>query len=127
MAEQKLHQGDVDILPEIQKVVEPWLNQASNIDTIVLACTHFPLLKAELNEVFIRHNKHIKWIDSSESIANRVRFLLDSGRRKMKLSEISKESNCAIFTDEMHISDAFQQHLTQLDITQVNYLTITPS
>lgn len=42
-------------------------------DTVVLACTHFPLLKNELQELYpeISH-----WVDSGEAIARRVDSLL---------------------------------------------------
>lgn len=44
-----------------------------NMDTVVLACTHFPLLKDELKELFPK----IKfWVDSGEAIARRVEYLL---------------------------------------------------
>ncbi len=47
------------------------LNQKDGhlIDTIVLACTHFPLLKDELTQCAPRP---IQWIDSGEAIARRI-------------------------------------------------------
>lgn len=43
------------------------------LDTLVLACTHFPLIRDELASVL---NKDVSWVDSGEAIARRVRDLL---------------------------------------------------
>jgi len=43
-----------------------------NIDVVVLACTHFPLLQQELGEAF---GPGVKLIDGAEGIARRVQFL----------------------------------------------------
>jgi glutamate racemase len=42
-----------------------------------LACTHFPLLKAELSQAlpFVRH-----WIDSGDAVARRIESLLQAGK-----------------------------------------------
>lgn len=51
------------------------LMEASNqgMDTVVLACTHFPLVKSHLQRL-MPNIKH--WVDSGDAIANRVEFLL---------------------------------------------------
>ncbi len=46
--------------------------QANGLDTVVLGCTHFPLLRAELD----RLAPGLHWVDSGEAIARRVRSLL---------------------------------------------------
>lgn len=71
-AEQKL-QGVAPCLQRIQEDVNKLLCQHKEIDTVVLACTHFPLLKAEFQECF---PKIKSWIDSGDAIARRVEFLL---------------------------------------------------
>ncbi|MEL7196867.1 MAG: glutamate racemase [Pseudomonadota bacterium] len=45
---------------------------AGEIDTIVLACTHFPLLQEELGQVF---GPSVQFIDGSKGIARRIAFL----------------------------------------------------
>ncbi len=73
MAEQKLAGGPVD-LPSLQQELAPFAQaQSYGLDTVVLACTHFPLLKAELIEAlpFVDH-----WVDSGAAIARRVESLL---------------------------------------------------
>ncbi|MEL7689908.1 glutamate racemase [Citromicrobium bathyomarinum] len=46
--------------------------QAQNLDTLVLACTHFPLLAKELREVF---GQDIQLIDGAQGIARRIASL----------------------------------------------------
>ena len=43
------------------------------IDTVVLACTHFPLLQAELAEAF---GAQVKFIDGAQGIARRIAHLV---------------------------------------------------
>lgn len=72
IAEEKLKGIEPDeakIRADLQKLV----GQHADMDTIVLACTHFPLLKNEFQRLF-PHIKH--WVDSGEAIARRVEFLL---------------------------------------------------
>ncbi len=49
------------------------LNKAPNMDTVVLACTHFPLIKNELTKLAPQINH---WVDSGEAIARRTQHLL---------------------------------------------------
>jgi glutamate racemase len=44
------------------------------IDTVVLACTHFPLLEAELAAAF---GPEVRFIDGSDGIARRIAFLTE--------------------------------------------------
>lgn len=74
LAEQKL-QGDSVDLSIIQLVLKPWLDLPERPDTIVLGCTHFPLLKKEIALCF---NEKIQLVDSGEAIAKRVYQQLDN-------------------------------------------------
>jgi len=47
--------------------------RGADIDAVVLACTHFPLLKDELKAAVAQT---VQWIDSGEAIARRVESLL---------------------------------------------------
>lgn len=70
LAEAKLlgHKVDLDRLREI---LAPFLTPpaAERPDVIVLACTHFPLLRAELEAI---SPPDIAWIDSGAAVARRV-------------------------------------------------------
>ncbi len=76
LAERKLSSGR--IAPEIvAEAVAPLFDQGETIDAVVLACTHFPLLRAELEAAA---PYPVDWIDSAEAIARRVESLLGRGR-----------------------------------------------
>lgn len=66
-AEEKLAGRPVD-MRALSREIEP-LFIDPNVDTVVLACTHFPLLKDELTAA---SPPGIQWIDSGEAIARRV-------------------------------------------------------
>ncbi|HHI89281.1 MAG TPA: glutamate racemase [Hellea balneolensis] len=70
LAEQKLSGQRID-KREIAAELAPLLAQDTHnrLDTIVLACTHFPLLMDELQAGV---NKKVNWIESGPAIARRV-------------------------------------------------------
>ncbi|MEP4783269.1 MAG: glutamate racemase, partial [Erythrobacter sp.] len=54
-------------------------NGGSEIDTVVLACTHFPLLKEELADSFARAgHADVHFIDGAAGIARRIAHLTES-------------------------------------------------
>lgn len=55
-----------------------------NIDALILGCTHFPLIKAEISEYY---NHTIPLIDSADEVAEQVYYLL----KKKKLLNTSKK------------------------------------
>ena len=80
MAERKLAGAQIDIdalRNEISLVFERAPNSAPNrpkVDVVVLACTHFPLLVAELERAA---PYKVAWIDSGAAIAQRTQLLLE--------------------------------------------------
>nr|WP_194089873.1 glutamate racemase [Vibrio hibernica] len=70
MAEDKLRGNPVNC-DELKEILSPLINQ---IDVAVLGCTHFPLLKYEMQGVL---GKDVVLIDSGEAIAVRVSRLLN--------------------------------------------------
>lgn len=69
MAEEKLRGAAVD-LKELEHILGPMKN---NIDVAVLGCTHFPLIKNEIQSVL---GSEVLLIDSGVAIARRVESLL---------------------------------------------------
>lgn len=67
LAEDKMAGRLVD-MKALTQAVQPLFIQP-DVDTVVLACTHFPLLKEELSAA---SPPDIHWIDSGEAIARRV-------------------------------------------------------
>jgi len=75
LAEEKLRSGQVDP-EEVKREAWPLISKSQSMDTVVLACTHFPLLREELIAGF----PQIKfWVDSGNAIARRVLDLLGEG------------------------------------------------
>ena len=73
LAEDKLRGAPVDT-GQLQTILAPFFaNPAQSPDTIVLGCTHFPLLRAELAAA---SPVPVHWVDSGAAIARRVAELL---------------------------------------------------
>jgi glutamate racemase len=67
-AEEKVASGHVDTT-QLSKYVAELITGISEFDTVVLACTHFPLLKDELSAQL---PNHIRLIDSGDAVARRL-------------------------------------------------------
>ena len=72
LAEVKLAGQDVSV-DAVRAAAEPMFDAADGdrIDTIVLACTHFPLLGEELRAAFPR----VTYVDGGDGIARRIAYL----------------------------------------------------
>ncbi|MBI2603035.1 MAG: glutamate racemase [Deltaproteobacteria bacterium] len=73
-AEKKLKNEPIE-MDIIHTELEPFFTNPK-LDTVVLACTHFPHLKQEFTRISPRD---IFWIDSGEAIARRVRSFFSPG------------------------------------------------
>jgi len=73
LAEAKLHGADVE-LEDVRRAVQPWLRMKEPPDTVVLGCTHFPLLRDELQQVL---PEGTRLVDSGAAIARRTVWLLE--------------------------------------------------
>jgi glutamate racemase len=77
MAENLLYSVEVEkdiILDQCDRFFS--LDGSEKTDTIVLGCTHFPLLQPVLQEEVYRRNKTIQFIDSSSAILRRLATVL---------------------------------------------------
>ena len=73
------HLSEMKIEPEIlEQELEALLKLSpdNDIDTIVLACTHFPLIRNHLEQLPISRSKALSFVDSGEAIAKRLHSLL---------------------------------------------------
>ena len=72
LAEAKLAGDDISA-DAVRAAVQPMFDAADGerIDTVVLACTHFPLLADELHMVF----PHVTYVDGGPGIARRIAYL----------------------------------------------------
>ncbi|MCE3251369.1 MAG: glutamate racemase [Cellvibrio sp.] len=119
IAEQKLRGETIDTAA-IGRIAQELMsaNQAENMDVLVLACTHFPLLKDELAQHL---PAHLKLIDSGAAIARRVEFLLADCTEP---PEGHKPENIAVFTKATEAADCLAPALTGFGINQQAYLDI---
>lgn len=70
-AERKLAGEPVD-MDLLRQVMAPWTEGKGHPDTVVLGCTHFPLLAEELSDIM----PGVLLVDSGEAVARRVVHLL---------------------------------------------------
>jgi glutamate racemase len=70
LAEAKLA-GEEISLDAIRSAAEPMFDADGRIDTVVLACTHFPLLEDELRAAF----PDVTYVDGGPGIARRIAYL----------------------------------------------------
>ncbi len=87
--EAHLHGDDLDrnlLIEIINQIKQQATDQA--IDTVVLGCTHFPLIKTEFEKI----QPDWKWIDSGRAIANRVKEVLDQNDIKSMVKEQKRHS-----------------------------------
>jgi glutamate racemase len=113
---------------QLSQILEPFRadQYTHNIDTLVLACTHFPLiidaLKQQLPDI-------IFWVDSGEAIANRVVWLLKqlpvASRPKTLEQQSSSDENIALFTRRDDSLQSLTAVLSKLDIHRIDYLNVS--
>jgi glutamate racemase len=115
LAEQKLRGEPLDA-KKIEGIVEPFRSN-TKIDTIILACTHFPLLKDEL-KIALPSIKH--WIDSGEAIARRVGYWLVHNEPKTAKAR----PPTAYFTPSTSDIQNLKRILNGVDIKQIEMLSI---
>ncbi len=96
LSEKKIR-GQTISLSEINHEVASLL-QHSEIDTIVLGCTHFPILLSELQSFF---PSHVQFLDSSTAIAERIAFLFNEKiEAEKKISWDQLNDRIKIFQNE---------------------------
>jgi glutamate racemase len=116
LAEDKLRGGQTDF-EQLKKILQPFFihPRAQEMDVLVLACTHFPLLRDEIAAQF---PPHLHIIDSGEAIARRVASLTETYR--FSIQEPPKHT--AIFTADLLNLQALQPRLTQFGISSIEIL-----
>ncbi|GGY69990.1 glutamate racemase [Cellvibrio zantedeschiae] len=117
LAEKKLR-GEKISSQQIRPILQPFFDhpRGDEMDALVLACTHFPLLRDELR---IQFPAHVQLIDSGEAIARRVVSLL--GDRKF--AEQAPE-HLAVFTKASPAVTALQPQLAQFGIHNLDILEV---
>jgi len=118
IAEAKLLGSSVS-LTQIESILAPFHRhrRAAEIDTIVLACTHFPLLSTELQQAY---GRDIKWLDSGAAIARRVHYLLSQQCDLSQMPPVSKHT--MLCSAPLPAAKALEHQLQQLGLLQPQLL-----
>lgn len=85
----------------------------ADIDTVVLACTHFPLLERELRGAF---GADVAFVDGAAGIARRIAYLTQ-GQRFART-----EPDIAVFTGENGSLDALRPALAAYGLERIEHL-----
>ena len=115
LAELKLHGYPID-LNEIKAELSEWEN-IPDLDAVVLGCTHFPLIKSEIQQCL----PQVKYfIDSGVAIAKRVKSLLKEVKVRLK-----NQMNSQVFcTKPLVKEDSLLQRIHSLGFEKLSLLDI---
>jgi glutamate racemase len=101
----------------LARILEPLRKHArwESLDTVVLACTHFPLAKEALS---LAAPKVAHWVDSGEAIARRVANLLSAST-----PHSNQQQKCiALFTETSNLNEHFFAQLSHYGFSGVTKL-----
>lgn len=115
IAEDKLHGRSVN-LQRTESIIRPFID-AQNIDVVVLACTHFPLINNEIDEILKKHSINIRLVDSCAGIAKRVAQLSHNA------VDDAVQTPTAVFTQSIDQPD-FLDLLDKLGFQQITLLKV---
>ncbi|UBM41037.1 glutamate racemase [Hafnia paralvei] len=115
LAEAKLH-GEVIDHAVLKKILRPWLSMAEPPDTVVLGCTHFPLLREELAAVL---PDGTRLVDSGVAIARRVAWLIANQE-----NTLSTEDDVAYATKTNSDTEALLPVLHRMGFSELRELSI---
>ncbi|MGI2172381.1 glutamate racemase [Shewanella sp. MF05960] len=110
LAEQYVARQKIDI-DKLHNILEPI--KASEIDVLVLGCTHFPMIAAEISDYL---GKGVVLLDSGEAVAKRVRFLLSKEHNGDKRLQ-------ACYTKD--INEGLKATLVDYGFSEFSLVTIT--
>lgn len=118
LAEHKLRGGEI-APAQIAHILQPFFvhPQSLELDVLVLACTHFPLLR---NDIAAHFPPQVQLIDSGEAIARRVSSLL----QPTNAATPNANNHLAIFTKASPSIDALHSSLATFGINRINIIHI---
>lgn len=117
LAEHKLRGGSISS-DELKTIFKPFADhpQGQDMDVLVLACTHFPLLRDEIAAQFA---PKVQLIDSGEAIARRVASLVETHHFVEQTPQ-----HLALFTKASPAVEALGPSLAQFGIHTINIVDI---
>lgn len=111
---EKVMAGDKADMHGIYKVIKPAI--VDNCDTIILGCTHFPLIKNYIQYIV---GDKVKLIDSGIAVGKRVREILQISEQEM-----SKENNESFYTGILDREDEHKKIFTKYGFASLNQISI---
>jgi len=117
LAEHKLFGRELDE-SIIGTILKPIIADPA-IDVLVLACTHFPMLKVEIGTQLKKHGRQPRLLDSGEAIANRLVSLSQS----LGLEPSKSATRVALMTDN-NVELGFVTQLERMGFSELQHLTI---
>lgn len=98
-AERKIHGYPVEhslIRQELTPII-----QQPHVDTVILGCTHFPLIKNEIKRVL---GSTVQLIDNGEAIANRTTHLLSEAKQLLPLTSPPPVHSFIFTAENKHVA-----------------------
>lgn len=89
----------------------------ADMDTVVLACTHFPLVQKQLDAAMRALGKTVNWVDSGQAIARRVAQLLQQGNSPRQLGVQGRQEALLL-----GVEDASSRFATTLKARHIDLL-----
>jgi glutamate racemase len=110
--------GEPIAIEALDNIISPFQqhDMASKLDTMVLACTHFPLIQTELAAALPRI-KH--WVDSGDAIARRVTHLISTTESKASTNQYHTDT--AFFTTTNRLCDGLVNSLNHFGLPTIKY------
>ncbi|MGI3004541.1 glutamate racemase [Shewanella algae] len=102
--------GQVIDIEEIARLLQPVIY--SELDVLVLGCTHFPMLRSEIQQIV---GTGVQLLDSGEAIAKRVKSLLQYQQEPTALKQIDNER--AFYTSK-EITEGLKSTLAEYGFVQ---------
>lgn len=119
MAESFLSGGEIkpdDLEPILRDFIE-----RTELDVLVLACTHFPLLRDRIKQVFAERSRAVTLVDSGAAIAQRVSSLLNGlDNKPIENSNACDVRYLAVFTATLQsqtlVSDLKKRGFSRIEL-----------
>lgn len=119
LAEQKLRGYSIhreELLPILAPIAEK-----ADMDTLIMACTHFPLLKTELQDAL---PQVVYWVDSGDAIASRVTYWLEQLQLPQEVSNTIPPVHRCIFTAKTEDIDALKPYLQSKKLGDCQFIDV---
>lgn len=117
MAEQKVATGALD-MRRLADLLAPVV--AANLDVLVLGCTHFPMIRSELQQVL---GADVTLLDSGEAIAKRVVSLLAQANRHNGNQNVAGKLAMRAYYTKAEISEGLATTLVGCGFSTIERIT----